>query len=86
MEARQTVYTIGHSSMALEQFLSLLKAADIGAVADIRSSPYSRRNPQFNREPLKAALKAEGIAYSWLGDELGGRPKGPQYYCAVPSS
>lgn len=81
MDTSNTVYTIGHSSVSLEQFLSLLKAAAIEAIADVRSSPYSRRNPQFNRESLKAALNLEGIAYSWLGDELGGRPKRPQYFC-----
>jgi uncharacterized protein (DUF488 family) len=42
----------------------------------VRRTPYSRRNPQFNRETLAASLKADGIAYVHLGDALGGRPRG----------
>jgi uncharacterized protein (DUF488 family) len=44
-------------------------------VADVRSTPYSRRHPQFAKRPLAAALKDAGIAYGWLGDALGGRRK-----------
>ena len=46
----------------------------VTAVADVRSRPYSRRLPQFNREPLEAGLRQAGIAYVFLGDTLGGRP------------
>jgi uncharacterized protein (DUF488 family) len=81
METPSTIYSIGHSNLSLETFLALLRDAGIEAIADVRSSPWSRFNPQFNRETLKAALKAEGIAYSHLGQELGGRPKEPRFYC-----
>jgi uncharacterized protein (DUF488 family) len=72
-----TVFTIGHSNHPLETLLALLSGAGIDAVADVRSAPYSRRHPQFNREPLRAALAARGIAYADLGRELGGRPQDP---------
>jgi uncharacterized protein (DUF488 family) len=69
----QTVYTIGHSNATAERFLSLLDVHGIQAVADVRSQPYSRFNPQFNREELAASLKATGIEYIFLGHELGAR-------------
>lgn len=47
------------------------------AIADVRSAPYSRRNPQFNKEPLKQALHEAGTVYSPMGDVLGGRPENP---------
>ncbi len=71
------VYTIGHSNHSAELFLSLLNRASIDAIADVRSNPYSRRNPQFNRETLQATLAARGVAYVWLGDGLGARPSDP---------
>jgi uncharacterized protein (DUF488 family) len=57
----------------MEEFLSLLEHASIEAVADVRSSPYSRRQPQFNRESIAHALASRKIAYVPLGTELGGR-------------
>lgn len=74
MADNETVYTIGHSNHHIEDFISLLKKHGITAVADVRSSPFSKHNPQFNRDPLADALKQEGIAYVFLGMELGARP------------
>src|SRR5262245_49968862 len=74
------VLTIGHSTHAYERFLELLRGADVTAVADVRTSPHSRHCPQFNRGTLEAKLRADGIAYSFLGEELGGRPNGRLYY------
>ena len=79
MEATE-ILTIGHSSHALEAFIPLLQQNGITAVADVRSSPYSRHNSEFNRESLKQALNQHGIAYSFLGSELGGRPKDTSCY------
>lgn len=70
----EIIHTVGHSNHALEAFISLLRRAGIEAIADVRSTPYSRRNPQFNRETLAAALKESGLAYVWLGEGLGARP------------
>ena len=75
-----TVLTIGHSNHPLETFLGLLDRHRVTALADVRSAPYSRFNPHFNREPLAAALKAQGIRYVYLGRELGGRSDDPACY------
>ena len=68
-----TVLTIGHSNHPLEAFMGLLVRHRVTALGDVRSAPYSRFNPHFNRELLAAALKAKGIGYVYLGRELGGR-------------
>lgn len=75
-----TILTIGHSNHSLEEFIALLRQHGVTACADVRSSPYSRRHPAFNREPLQEALKQHGIAYVFLGHELGGRPSDPGCY------
>ena len=69
----KTVYTIGHSNGTAERLLGLLNRHGITAVADVRSQPYSRFNPQFNREDLASVLKASGLEYIFLGHELGAR-------------
>jgi uncharacterized protein (DUF488 family) len=73
-------FSIGHSNHAIEEFVDLLKRHGITAVADVRSQPYSRRNPQFNRERLAAALKRASIAYVFVGAELGARSQDPACY------
>jgi uncharacterized protein (DUF488 family) len=67
------IYTVGHSTQPFEKFLNLLQMQGVTAIADVRSAPYSRFNPQFNREELRIALKANGIRYVFLGKELGAR-------------
>jgi uncharacterized protein (DUF488 family) len=76
------VHTIGHSNRTLEEFLSLLRQHELTAVADVRSWPHSRTNPQFNREPLAKSLKEEGISYVFLGRELGARTTDAACYVA----
>lgn len=76
----QTLFTVGHSNHSIENFLCLLKQHDIQAIADVRSSPYSRFSPQFNRETLKQTLEKEAIRYVFLGEELGARRKEPDCY------
>ena len=62
-----SVFTIGHSTHSAEAFVALLRQHGIEAVADVRSSPFSRFNPQFNREPLEQFLKVVGsIEQFWL--------------------
>lgn len=75
-----TLYTIGHSNAEIEAFTSLLGRYEIELLVDTRSQPYSRYTPQFNRETLKASLNSAGIAYAFMGDSLGGRPIGEQFY------
>ena len=79
-DRQRTVLTVGHSTHTFEEFLGLLRQHDVTAVADVRSTPYSRFNPQFNRDALAGALDAEGIRYVYLGKELGGRSGGPKCY------
>ena len=74
------IYTIGHSNHSAERFIELLRQHDIAALADVRSMPFSRFNPQFNRERLAAALRDAGVEYIFLGQELGARPKEREYY------
>ena len=69
-----TLYTVGHSTRTLDEFLRVLKAHEITALTDIRAFPMSRRLPHFNRENLDGALRAEGILYHWI-PALGGRRK-----------
>jgi uncharacterized protein (DUF488 family) len=76
-----TVFTIGHSTHSYEHFLSLLRASEITAVADVRTTPFSRHFPHFNESTLRSDLKLDGISYVFLGKELGGRPSGRSFYC-----
>ncbi len=75
-----TLYTIGHSNHSEDYFIDLLKKCGITAVADVRSSPYSRYNPHFNRENIIRTLKNHNIAYVFLGKELGPRADDPSCY------
>jgi len=77
-EAR--LFTIGHSTHPLEVFLALLRSHGVTAVADVRSSPFSRLKPQYNRDALGGALEAVGIRYVPLGLELGARRVEPECY------
>lgn len=74
------VYTIGHSNGTIERLVGLLQRHSITAIADVRSQPYSRFNPQFNRETLAGALKKNGLEYVFLGQELGARSQDPACY------
>jgi uncharacterized protein (DUF488 family) len=69
-----TLYTIGHSTRPLDEFIAVLQAHSIQTLVDIRSLPMSRRLPHFNREALEKTLAEAGIRYLWL-KELGGRRK-----------
>src|ERR1700720_1713717 len=75
------VLTIGHSALPYERFLELLRHYSVTAVADVRTAPYSRHSPQFNKDTLRNELRHDGIAYVFLGQELGGRPKDKQLFC-----
>jgi len=75
-----SVLTIGHSTRPLEEFLDLLLRHGVTAVADVRSVPFSRWQPQFNQDSLKRALAQRKIAYVFLGEELGARSGDPNCY------
>ncbi len=74
------LYTIGHSNHEQERFCGMLNQHEIEVLADVRSQPYSRYSPQFNSKELQAALAAENIRYLFMGNQLGGRPQGDQFY------
>jgi uncharacterized protein (DUF488 family) len=68
------VYSLGHSTHSQERFSALLKIAGVNAIADVRSSPFSRHFPHFSQIQLRTRLRQDGISYVFLGKELGGRP------------
>ena len=74
------VLTIGHSTRTLQAFSDLLVRHGVTAVADVRSAPYSRWQPHFNRDSVKRALAQRAIAYVFLGEELGARSKDRSCY------
>ncbi len=69
-----TLYTIGHSNHSQVEFEALLQKFGIDAVVDVRSAPYSKYSPHFNRDALFRALPFKGISYHFEGKHLGGRP------------
>src|SRR5579863_10147229 len=60
------VFTVGHSTLPIEQFIALLRHYGIERLVDIRTIPRSRHNPQFNADALQAALERNGIAYETM--------------------
>jgi uncharacterized protein (DUF488 family) len=69
------IKTIGHSNQPIDRFVDLLKAGGVETLVDVRSTPYSRRFPQFGRERLATSLALNGILYRYEGTALGGKPK-----------
>jgi uncharacterized protein (DUF488 family) len=67
-----SIWTIGHSTRSIEEFLGLLAGSGIEVIADVRSFPGSRTYPQYGREALEATLRTHAISYHWL-PALGGR-------------
>jgi len=80
IQERITIFTVGHSNHSLEVFIGLLKSHKIEVLVDVRSKPFSRFSPQFNKEGFERAVRASGIKYLFLGKELGGRPESSEFY------
>ena len=74
------LYSIGHSNATIEAFLDLLRRNEVAVSVDTRSQPYSRYNQHFSREPLKQSVNEQGIEYVFLGNRIGGRPEGEEFY------
>lgn len=70
-----TIYTIGHSTRSIDEFVAMLHAHDVVRLVDIRTIPKSRRNPQFAQDALRTSLADAGIEYAYLKDLGGLRPK-----------
>lgn len=77
-----SVFTIGHSNRSIDALLALLQQHRINAIADVRSQPYSKLYPQFDRDALDVALYQQHIRYSFLGKELGARSTDPAAYAS----
>jgi len=67
-----TLWSVGHSTRTAEEFLELLRAHRVEAIADVRRFPGSRRHPHFGRDQLQPFLETHGVQYVWM-PELGGR-------------
>ena len=74
------LFTIGHSNHSPEKFVELLQIHGVTALADVRSAPYSRYLPHFNKSALQTYLQTSDIRYVFLGEELGARPNNPICY------
>ncbi|WFB62441.1 DUF488 domain-containing protein [Sphingobacterium sp. WM] len=72
MEQNRIIYSIGHSTHPIQEFLDMLNSFDIKLLVDIRRHPGSRKYPQFNQDELRSYLENNGIAYQYL-EALGGR-------------
>ncbi|MGB9683391.1 MAG: DUF488 family protein [Candidatus Bathyarchaeales archaeon] len=72
---KTTIWTVGHSNRSMNAFLELLKEHEIQVLADVRSFPTSKVE-HFKKENMEKWLPENGIAYVWLGKELGGYRKG----------
>jgi len=79
-DATVTIYSVGHSNQPQDAFIALLQRHGIQSLVDVRSAPYSRYVPHFNRPELEHAVERAGIRYTYMGDELGGRPPGDEFY------
>ena len=74
------LYTIGYSPHSLESFIALLNHHGINAIADVRSIPFSKFKPDFNKETLSNFLKDNNMVYVFLGDQCGARFDDPACY------
>lgn len=70
-------YTIGYGNYPFDRFLFFLRDVSIDLLIDVRSNPYSRFNPHFNRDALEKSLNQNDIGYHYLGDKIGGRYSDP---------
>ena len=80
MQKAEAIYTVGHSNQSLDSFVDLLHQVSIDVIVDTRSYPVSKYNLHFCMDALKPALTNRGFKYLFLGDALGGKPKGSHFY------
>ena len=78
MSAR--VFSIGHGGRSLDTLVAQLHQLEVPYLIDVRSSPYSKYQPEFSREPLCKQLEQRDVRYVFMGDLLGGRPGDPDCY------
>ena len=68
------IYSIGYGNRYINDFIALLNQYDIKYLIDVRSRPYSKFNPDFNKESLERILTQNGVKYLFMGDKIGGLP------------
>ena len=78
--SRPDIYTVGHSNHSAIGFFDLLKIHEIALVADVRSYPYSKHVAHFSQKSLQKLMVSQGVEYTYLGRQLGGRPEGEEFY------
>jgi uncharacterized protein (DUF488 family) len=69
-----SIWSLGHSNVTIDEFIDLVRWAEIDTIVDVRSMPFSRYTPHFNKDLLDASLSRAGVTYQFMGDSLGGRP------------
>lgn len=74
------IFSIGHGGQSADTLIKQLNRAEILYVIDVRSTPYSRFQPEFSRDPLNSLLQENSLKYVFMGDLLGGRPKDDDCY------
>jgi uncharacterized protein (DUF488 family) len=77
-----TIHTIGHGAGAFSDLEQRLGAHHVQTIVDVRSIPYSKHAPDFQKARIAAIAAATGFGYRWLGDRLGGRPDDPSLLTA----
>lgn len=75
-----SLFSIGHGNKSIDEFIEELKSFDIAYLVDVRTSPYSKWNPQFNQLALQNSMKNVGVVYVYMGDVLGGLPNDSSCY------
>jgi len=80
LEEKKGFVTIGHGVTSLQAFIRILKSYKVNYIVDVRSSPYSKFCPDYNKNVFEIELAKNNISYKWLGDSLGGRPKDDSTY------
>ncbi len=80
MEAENSIRTIGYGNRSIEAFLEVLKKHKTKYLIDVRSVPFSRYKPEYSKPELSKYLENHDIRYVFMGEELGGRPEGSDYY------
>jgi uncharacterized protein (DUF488 family) len=68
------LFTIGHSNISVDEFLERLRRHGVEVLVDVRTAPYSRYCPQYNRAELQRAVEEAGLDYRFAGQALGGKP------------
>ena len=74
------IFTIGHSNYSMERLIDMLKHFNIDCVVDIRGTPYSKYNVQFDKEAIRYSLKKAGFLYIYMGEELAAKRKTKESY------